>query len=169
MITATILGRGNENEAHRLTELLDQHATNTDRVALTAVADSKYGTNENLIECYDRGVRLHTRTLRDVQQKRTKNKGIFPEDLFDYDSETDTYVCPAGERLKRRRRRKDRSARDYAAPKKIYDACELRPQCTTSSTGRTIKRHDRADVIESMRQLTRTAESKSDVSVYYRD
>ena len=96
VITATILGPGNENEAHRLSELLDQHATNTGHVVHTAVADSKYGTNENLIECYDRGVRLHTRTLRDVQQKRTENKGIFPEDLFRYDSDTDTYICPAG-------------------------------------------------------------------------
>lgn len=163
VITATILGRGNENEAHRLTELLDQHATNTDRVADTAVADSKYGTNENLIACYDRGVRLHTRPLRDVQQKRTKNKGIFPEDLFRYDAETDTYVCPAGKRLKRRNRREGRAASEYAIHKTICDACQLRPQCTRSrTTGRTIKRHFRADAIEQMRRITRSSESQAD-------
>jgi transposase len=163
VITASILGRGNENEAHRLAELLDQHATNTEHVAHTAVADSKYGTNENLIECYDRGVRLHTRPLRDVQQKRTKNNGIFPEDHFRYDLDSDTYICPAGQRLKRRNRREDRAASEYTVHKKICDACELRPQCTRSqTTGRTIKRHFRADAIEQMRQLTQTTESKAD-------
>jgi len=40
-----------------------RHATNTDCVADTAVGDSKYRTNENLIVCYDRGVRLHKRPL----------------------------------------------------------------------------------------------------------
>ncbi len=97
------------------------------------------------------------------RQKRTENKGIFPEDLFRYDSDTDTYTCPAGKPLKKRNRRKDRSASEYAAHKKTCDACELRPQCTRSqTTGRTIKRHFRADAIETMREITQTSESKAD-------
>lgn len=163
VITATILGRGMENEAHRLTDLLDQHAHNTERVAHTAVADSKYGTNENLIACHDRGVRLHTRPLIDVQQARACNSGLFPLDRFRYDAETDTYVCPAGQRLRKRNRREGRAACEYAIHKRICDACPLQAQCTRSrTTGRTIKRHFRAAAIEHMCQVTKTSESKAD-------
>lgn len=163
VITATILGPGDENEAHRLTELLDQHAENTGTVATTAVGDSKYGTNENLILCHDRGVKLHTRPLKDVQQERTGNRGIFPEDRFEYDAETDTYVCPAGQRLRKRNHRVERGASEYCAPRRVCRDCELRPLCTRSQTGRSIKRHDRQDAIDAMRRTTQTAAARSDL------
>jgi hypothetical protein len=164
VITATIVGPGDEHEAHRLTELMDQHADNTGHVATTVVADNKYGTNENLIDCHDRGVRLHARSLKDVQQARSKKAGIFTEDMFRYDEETDTYVCPAGQRLARRNCRKKRQAFEYAAKKKICMECDLRPQCTRNkTTGRSIKRHFRVDAIETMRKISRTSECRADL------
>ena len=164
VITATIVGPGDEHEAHRLSELMDQHADNTGHVATTVVADTKYGTNENLIDCHDRGVRLHARTLKDVRKERTKKDGIFDEEMFRYDEQTDTYTCPAGQPLRRRNCRKKRQAFEYAAKKKVCLACELRSQCTRNkTTGRSIKRHFRADAIEQMRQITRTSECRADL------
>lgn len=163
VITATILGPGDENEAHRLTQLLDQHAETTGTVAMTAVADSKYGTNENLMLCNDRGVTLHTRPLKEVQQDRTQNRGIFPEDRFVYDRETDTYVCPAGERLHKRNHSVKRAASEYLTRRGVCAKCDLREQCTRAKLGRSIKRHDRQDVIDKMRRATETEACRSDL------
>lgn len=163
VITATILGPGDENEAHRLTELLDQHAKNTATVATTAVADSKYGTNENLMLCHDRCVTLHTRPLKEVQQDRTDNRGIFPEDRFLYEGETDTYVCPAGERLYKRNHSVKRAASEYLTRRGVCGKCMLRELCTRAKLGRSIKRHDRQDVIDTMRRATETNACRSDL------
>lgn len=163
VITATILGPGDENEAHRLTELLDQHAETTGSVATTAVADSKYGTNENLMLCHDRGVTLHTRPLKEVQQDRTENRGIYPEDRFIYERETDTYVCPAGERLYKRNHSVTRAASEYLTRRGVCATCAVREECTRAKLGRSIKRHDRQDVIDVMRRATETNACRSDL------
>jgi hypothetical protein len=163
VITATILGPGDENEANRLTQLLDQHAANTGAIATTAVADSKYGTNENLMLCHDRGVTLHTKPLKEVQQDRTENRGIFPQDRFVYDRESDTYVCPAGERLHKRNHSVKLAASEYLTRRGVCAKCELREQCTRAKLGRSIKRHDRQDVIDSMRRATETQACRSDL------
>lgn len=163
VITTTILGRGNENEAHRLGELIDQHKRNGGRSATTVVADSKYGTNENLIACHDRGLRLHTRPLKDIQQKRSRTKGHFNEDMFLYDEASDTYTCPAGQKLYRRNRRIGRAASEYIPRANTCNRCDLREQCTTSTTrGRSIKRHFRAEAIAAMRAITRTSQARTD-------
>src|SRR3989339_471556 len=56
VITATMIGPGDENEAHRLGDLIEAHHDNSQRNAEVVVADSKYGTTANFLECYDRGV-----------------------------------------------------------------------------------------------------------------
>jgi hypothetical protein len=41
--------------------------------------------------------------LGDAKAKRGKVAGIFPEDRFRCQPASDTYLCPAGQRLRRRR------------------------------------------------------------------
>ena len=60
IITATEVTAGDVNEAHRMTELMDAHQDNTLHKAETVVADSKYGTIENFLSCYDRAVSAYT-------------------------------------------------------------------------------------------------------------
>ena len=54
---------GRINESYELTELIDQHQTNTKIVAKTIVADCKYGTIENYIACQERKLRTHMADL----------------------------------------------------------------------------------------------------------
>src|SRR3990170_4633958 len=63
VITATMIGPGDENEAHRLADLIEAHHDNSQRNAEVVVADSKYGTTANFLECYDRGVLAHIPVL----------------------------------------------------------------------------------------------------------
>ena len=79
--------------------------------------------------------------------------------------ESDTYRCPAGNRLKPRSLHQSRQSRDYAASKKICAACHLREQCTRNKSGRTIKRHLRQEELDRMREASRSARAKRDIKM----
>jgi len=163
VITATETTPGDFNEAHEMIPLLENHHLNTGIKADTVVADSKYGTVENFLACHDRGVEAHMPDLKGSTAKRIEKLGIFTEERFEYDGESDTYRCPAGQRLKPKSLHIHRQSRDYAASKKICAACHLRKQCTRNKSGRTIKRHLRREELDKMREASRSAKAKRDI------
>src|SRR3990172_3739580 len=165
VITATETTSGDVNEAHEMVPLLESHHLNTGIKADTVVADSKYGTIENFLACCDRGVEAHMPDLKESTAKRIEKLNIFSEERFEYDRETDTYRCPAGNRLKPRSLHKSRQSRDYAASKKMCAACQLRKQCTRNKSGRTIKRHLRQEELDGMREASRSAKAKRDIKM----
>ncbi len=163
VITATETTPGDVNEAHEMIPLLESHHFNTGIKAETVVADSKYGTVENFLACHDRGVEAHIPDLKEFASKRTERLNIFTEEAFEYDRETDTYRCPAGNRLKPKSLHKNRQSRDYAASQKVCAACQIREQCTRNKSGRTVKRHLRQEELDGMREASRSAKAKRDI------
>jgi len=163
VITATDAAAGDINEAHLMLPLLDKHQSTTGIKAETVVADSKYGTIDNFLACHDRGVQAHIPDLREASLKRTAKLNIYPEESFQYDAATDTYLCPAGNRLKPKTLHSRRQSRDYAAPKKVCAVCHLREQCTKNKSGRTLKRHLRQGELDAMRAKSRSAQAKQDI------
>ena len=165
IITATETTAGDVNEAHRMISLLENHHANTGRMAEGVVADSKYGTIENYLACHDRGVEAHIPDLGEGSAKRAKKSKIFSEERFEYDPQSDTYRCPAGNRLRPKSLHKGRESRDYAARKKVCAVCHLRKQCTKNKSGRTIKRHLRQEELDKMREASRSRKAKRDIQV----
>jgi len=163
VITATETTVGDVNEAHVMVPLLESHHANTGRGAESAVADSKYGTIDNFLACHDRGLKAHIPDLREASIKRTEKLKIFSEEQFQYDPQSDTYCCPAGNLLKPKSLHISRQSRDYAAPRKVCAACLIREQCTRNKSGRTIKRHLRQEELDRMREASRSAEAKRDI------
>ncbi len=163
IITATEVTGGDVNEAHRLTSLMDKHQTNTGRPVETAVADTKYGTIANFLACKDRGINAHIPDFGRKQANRESRKKIFSEDCFTYDKESDTYLCPASKRLKRRSLHIKRQSIDYSGTKKLCGNCELKIQCTTNKSGRTITHHLRQEDIDRMRELSNTPAARQDI------
>jgi transposase len=163
IITATEAASGDVNEAHLMIPLLESHEATTGLTADTIVADSKYGTIDNFLACYNRGIQAHMPDLREVAVKRTAELKIFLEDRFRYDQESDVYHCPTGNILKPKSLHMDRQSRDYAAPKKVCAVCQLREQCTRNKSGRTIKRHLRQGELDKMREASRSAKAKRDI------
>ncbi|TLN18712.1 hypothetical protein FDZ71_05660 [bacterium] len=163
IITATGATAGDVNEAHLLLPLLRQHEATTGATVDTVVADSKYGTIDNFLACLDQGVKAHIPDLKGAAFKRSKKRGIFTDDQFVYDPDTDTYRCPAGNLLKRKSLHMQRESSDYGAPKKVCAVCELRDQCTKNKTGRTVKRHLRQNELDTMRQKSQSEEAKQDI------
>jgi transposase len=163
IITATEVTPGAVSEAHRLTSLIKGHTRNTEVIVETVVADTIYGTTENYLTCHDHRINAHIPDLKKRQEATGRRKGIFSDESFDYNPETDTYRCPAGQTMKRRKHKKSRKAFEYAASPKTCACCSLRKQCTKSKTGRTIKRHIRQKEINFMRKNAGSVSSKRDI------
>ncbi len=160
IITAAQVTPGDVNEGHMLPDLVDEHGKNTQKQAEVVVGDSQYGTVRNYLECLDRGIEAHIPSLNTTHKK----KGIFSDELFSYNPQDDTYLCPAGNRLSCRKFSKKNTAFEYRCLTRLCKACPLRNQCTTSSKkGRTIQRHLRYDEIEHMRQKAREPVSRRDI------
>ena len=96
-----------------------------------------------------------------VQQ--AQKQGIFKDDKFTYNKESDTYSCSAGNILKRKSLHTNRQGIDYGASKKACLACGLREQCTRNKSGRTVKRHLRQAELEIMRKASNSAASRQDI------
>jgi len=81
-------------------------------------------------------------------RRPTHRKGQLYKRQFTYDAETDSYRCPAGQRLSYRTT--DRQGyRHYASDPTLCRDCPLRPQCTNSRTHtKVVTRHVWADSVE---------------------
>jgi transposase len=165
IITATIVTPGEVNEAHCLKPLTEEHIANTHHQVQTVVADSKYGTVENFLHCHDHGIAAHIPDLMEGQKKQKRRAEIFSEEDFLFDPLADVYRCPAGQILKRRNYNNERQASEYKCSKKICNSCELREQCTKSLHGRSIKRHQRHEALQAMRQGSRTKMAKKNIKL----
>lgn len=163
VITATETTPGDVKENGQLFSLLEQHEANTGCTVATVVADKQYGTAENFRACYERGIGSHMGDLQASQRDHGGRAGIFREEDFIYDPETDTYTCPAGQRLQRRKHKRRRKAYEYAASAKTCIACALRVQCTRARTGaRMIRRHEGHEAIAAARAQSHGAAARRD-------
>lgn len=166
VVTQTIIGPGDENEAHRLMELVDGHHENTGRGADTIVADMKYGTISNFLSCDKRGLKAHMPPLTDAQNNKGRRKGIFPSSAFAFDPVEDTMTCPAGQTLILKHRWENRQACEYSARKEVCLACGLRSRCTRSkSTGRTVKRNFEQDKLDELYTAARSRPARRDIRI----
>lgn len=163
VITTTEVTRGDVDDSHRFSAMLEAHQKNTGISAKTAVADSKYGTVENFLVCKDLGVQPHMPDLKKSQETGGKRHGIFSNSAFIFDPESNTYTCPVGKRLRLKTRRLKEQRMYYAARADDCNACELKSQCTRSATGRTIQRYDRQNDLEEMRAMAKTQKGKQDL------
>lgn len=159
VITAVETTSGAIAENKKLMDLISQHQHNTQAEPKVVVADHKYGTNDNYVACHQRGLVTH---LGDAKAKAAKVEGIFDESRFKYQAQDDTFICPADKALKRRRYIKRQRVWEYAADKGVCAQCPLRTQCTRSKTGRTLSRHEHADILEQCRAQAHSLEAKRD-------
>ena len=163
VITATDISAGEKNEAHLLSSLIDQHQTNTGKIVKTAVADSKYGTIDNYLVCKDRDVAPHFDSFDKNNTDVGRRRGIFKPSDFVYNPDEDLFICPTGELLKPRKFRKKRNHFEYSLPAKVCNSCKLKPQCTRSKQGRTLKRHIRQDDLDQMLAQSKTDQARCDI------
>jgi len=160
IITATEVTPGEVNEAHLLSTLLAMHQDNTQTTAETAVADKKYGTAANYLTCCDLGVNAH---IPDLKKSHKDCQGIFSEEDFQYNPQTDTYLCPAGQHLKRSSYKPKQDSYEYRCSNKVCRSCSFVTQCTTSKNSRTLARPCRKEDLDKMRNAAQSQIAKRDI------
>jgi len=161
VITAVETTPGSIAENKKLMDLVDQHEKNTRCQVENVVADHKYGTSQNYVACQARGITTH---MGDIASKahNGRDQGIFGDEAFTYDSVSDIYRCPAGQILRPRRVHPIRRTLEYKATASVCAACVLRPQCTRSSHGRTVQRHEKQAVLDIARAQAHSRAARRD-------
>jgi transposase len=162
VITAVETTPGSIAENKKLPDLIAQHEANTETKVDTVVGDSKYGTAENLAACVAADIRPHLGVLEDKQKKAASREGLYEEKDFTYDAATDTYRCPAGQALKRRRYCARRRTHEYAPEPGACAGCALRARCTSAAAERTVQRHEAAAAVAAGRTIARSAPARRD-------
>lgn len=141
IITATLTTHAAVDEASMLMTLLDRHAINTGLIAYEPTADKGYGTAENYCRLQERG------TTPCIPHKLVReDPSMFPRSAFVYDSQSDTYRCPAGQTLFRRGATSDDRYRYQPRPG-VCANCPLKSQCTAGKQ-RVLSRQQRQDAID---------------------
>jgi hypothetical protein len=142
---------GDVAENHKLVDLVHQHESNTGFKVGVVVADAQYGTSENFAACQQQQIRSHMKDFRSSLKKDRAKRGIFQQSDFQYDAETETYICPAGERL-HRSNSIDRGFYTFLSRAEVCNGCQLRSRCMTSKRYiRKLKRHVAHEQIEKAR------------------
>jgi Transposase DDE domain/Transposase domain (DUF772) len=163
VITAVETTPGSIAENKKLMAVVQQHEQNTGKPAQTVVADHKYGTAENYVAGQKAGWTTHMGDVLGKQDHTQSQTGLFPESAFIYNRDADTYACPAGQILKPRRVHHYKRTWEYCLPIKICAACPLRSQCTRAViTGRTIRRHEHQELLDTARQQAHSAQARKD-------
>ena len=165
VITAVESTPGTIAEHKKLLELVEQAEANTGKAAQIVVADRGYGTRENYVACQQRGWRTHLGDRDAGKQSveaRREAAGLFGESAFRLDEASNSFVCPAGERLRPRVFNQQRESWEYATQKGVCAACALRAQCTRSRTGRTLKRHRDQKLLDRARAQAHSAQGRAD-------
>ena len=156
VVTATTAGSGRliiaatvttaPNDLGLLPEMIEAAEATSGQTAAVTVADTGYHTTATLVVCAERG-----RTVVVPDQRRLalfgQRRGAadrFPRSAFAYDPATDSYTCPAGQRLAYRGIKPNGPRKpaqlDYGAGALLCRTCALMAQCTTDTRqGRHLK------------------------------
>jgi hypothetical protein len=120
------------------------------------IADTTYGTTDNIRELEEGGIRAYV-PLPDWEQRSP----YFGASLFTYDAERDVYLCPQGATLRRNKVvYTGRNIVLYRADAAICNACLVKADCTASTHGRQIARSFDADYLDRVRGYHETDEYK---------
>jgi transposase len=135
------------------------------------LADAAYCTILDLQACQQRGVELlapvQTNSLS-KPKKNTNGVGLSNRDQFEWDTERQTYRCPAGHELKyhsqqTQQRQGDRTLTQYRyhCPAEYCGNCPLASGCVRNPTkGRTVTRMEGQDLLDAQRDKMERPEVK---------
>jgi hypothetical protein len=97
---------------------------------LQAVADTGYHSADELEACERAGVETFVPPREGLSGHTNTGQEVFPKEQFRYDTQTDSYHCPAGQTLPRGGEDKSRGRLLYFN-RAACAGCTLKEQCTT--------------------------------------
>ena len=137
------------NDQRQLLPMAEQAKDALGVETLTVVAATGYSNGEQGQACEAIGV---TAAVPRHKTVNASNPHLFSREAFTYDAASDSWACPAGERLGRLYFSKNEQKTYYGT--KACTGCALKAQCTTAAKGRMIVRHLHEGAREAMHQRT---------------
>jgi transposase len=116
---------------------------------MNVIADAGYSNGEQAEACEGKGILPHVPSNRALNNQGDGT--FFDRTAFQYQEQSDTFVCPAGQTLTRKQlARKDRAV-IYAAQPEVCGACALKGRCTARAR-RFVTRHLHEAALQAMDQ-----------------
>jgi hypothetical protein len=111
-----------------------------------AIADTTYGTAENIKALENAGIRAYV-PLPNFDERTP----YFGASKFHYDAEQDVFHCLQGELLPRRTTKYTEGTVVYQAKAETCNACPVKAACTASDQGRQVHRSLQAEYLDRVR------------------
>lgn len=135
VITAVEITNASIDDGSQLSKLIEQQPVPVKEVC----ADTKYGTFQNYAYLVQRNILPSISPWKGGNPSKEKR---FDHSQFIYDSETDTYICPSGNKLCKGNDKLSKDRFTYRAKKRDCKCCNLKEKCITAYKGyRLIFRH----------------------------
>jgi Transposase DDE domain len=116
---------------------------------LNIIADAGYSNGEQAAQCEAQGILPHVPANRSINSHGDGT--LFDRTAFHYDEKTDTFLCPANQRLTRKSVVSRKKSVLYAAAAEVCGPCPLKDRCTKTSR-RFVQRHLYNDTLNRMGQ-----------------
>ena len=123
----------------------------------------RYKTHRAVDDAQKAGIEAHVKLLGESIRGKGRSEGIYSDERFSYDAQSNTYRCPANQIMKPRRLHPQRLTWEYVTAKGTCLVCKLRALCTRSRTGRTIHRHRDQGLLEKARKIASSKAAKRDL------
>lgn len=136
-------------DLHCLHEMANQAKEILGVEKIDAVADAGYFERTNLKKCHDDHIQTF---VPKPMRSHNKSLGLYTNQDFVFDRETDTYQCPAGQTLTFRgmKKKAEIAERIYSTPA-CYQ-CPKKSKCTRARSIRRIYRWEHEEVLEQLDQ-----------------
>ena len=157
VITAAVVTPGATADEYLLEELLWRHRQRVGRLPRHVVADRRYGTLHHYRYLAELGIQA---AIAHRAGKKRNAGGVWNIQDFQYNAESDTYTCPAGQTLARRMVRPSNRTILYKAPPGVCQTCRFRSQCSPSGKERGLSRSFDRRFLEEAQRWLQTEEGK---------
>ena len=141
------------NDSNQLGPMMTKASEATGSERLIGLADGGYFNGAQLKSCEAKGMEVYV-PIPDQAARRGKG-GRFDSDDFRYDAQDDTYICPAGQRLVRRRSLPNKGKLYFIYRSTAADCrgCSLSHRCLAKGkSSRRVQRWEHEDVMDRHRK-----------------
>jgi hypothetical protein len=125
------------NDLHQFADQIEQAHQTLGHPCKSACADSGYSNVDELEKVDHQDIKV---VVPSTRQASEKEPGSFDKSHFKYDSDSDSYICPAGKILRCRRTNTDKNRKEYLADAGQCKKCVNFGSCTISRNGRKVTR-----------------------------